>query len=279
MTKGNARYAKLLIMSVYTLCGIANAQTEQAVDAVNQIMTSARSGAGGSSGVAAISMVRESALREAAEAIGARRGLRDKSCAIAAEIERKKSALEVKYRFSDLMMGRGVLPPVISEARDSVALDSTVMRVASRVYHMDEPARVVDVPPTWRDWLYVGLSIGDCTGSGESAVDLPDQLRPRDASETDYFRSVVARSYAAGLHQGAEVFSHNLARLERSYVGMRRFFELYARGMVSAPVVVASTDIVRRDDPNTLVVGNTIIRITVPVDFVEAHQQWKPLAQ
>ncbi len=272
---------RLLLVCASAVCGMAYSQT---VDPVEEIMGVVRAGGGtGVSGsgpaAAAVSLVREAALREAAEAIGAHRGLRDKSCAINAEIERKRTAFEVKYRFSDLMMGKGVLPPVITEARDSVALDATVMRVASRVYRLDEAARVVDVAPTWRDWIYVGLAVADCDRPYELAVDLPEQLRPRDAAETEYFRSVVARSYAAGVRQGADVFSQNLSRLERSYLGMRRFFELYARGMVSAPVVVASTDIVKRDDPNTLVVGNTIIRITVPVDFVEAHQQWKPLAQ
>jgi defect-in-organelle-trafficking protein DotC len=226
-----------------------------------------------------MSIVREQVLREAAESLGARRGLRDKSCAISAEVEPKKADLEVKYRFSDLMMGRGILPPVISEARDSVALDATVMRVASRVYRLDEAARVVDIAPTWRDWLYVGLSMGDCARPQETVLDLPDQLRPRDERETEFFKSVVARSYSAGMQQGSEIFRQNLARLERAYFGMRRFFDLHARGMVSAPVVVSNTDITKRDDPNTLIVGNTIIRITVPVDFVEAHQQWKPLAQ
>lgn len=268
-----------LLIALYAVCGIVSAQivkTEGNTTSVDQIMGAARAG---SVGVAPLSLVRETVLREAAESLGARRGLRDKSCAISAEIERKKTELEVKYRFSDLMMGKGILPPVISEARDSVALDATVMRVASRVYHLDEAARVVDIAPTWRDWLYVGLSMGDCSRAYETVVDLPDQLRPRDERETEYFRAVVTRSYAVGQQQGTEIFRQNLARLERAYFGMRRFFDLHARGMVSAPVVVANTDIVKRDDPNTLIVGNTIIRITVPADFVEAHQQWKPLAQ
>ncbi len=273
MTRASVR--NLLFLAIYSLCGIALAQT----DSVEQIMSSARSGSS-VTGAASISAVREAALREAAETVGARRGLLDKSCAIGAEIERTKSALEKRYRFSDLMMGKGVMPPVISEARDSVALDTTVMRVASRVYRLDEPARVVDIAPTWRDWLYVGLPVGECgQASADPMADISTQLRPRDEAETEYFRRALTRAYAAGQQQGAEVFRYNLARLERSYMGMRRFFELHARGMVSAPVVVANTDIVRRDDPNTLVVGNTIIRITVPVDFVEAHQQWKPLAQ
>lgn len=276
------RRFKVAFFAIYSFCAISLAQTDQQALAsavvIDEIMTSAR--AASADGATPISAVREAALREAAETVGARRGLRDKSCAIAAEIERTKPALEKRYRFSDLMMGKGVMPPVITEARDSVALDATVMRVASRVYRLDEPARVVDIAPTWRDWLYVGLSVTECDRApGDSMADVSTQLRPRDQVENDYFRSALTRAYVAGQRQGAEVFRYNLARLERSYVGMRRFFELHARGMVSAPVIVASTDVVRRDDPNTLIVGNTVIRVTVPSDFIEEPGQWKPLAQ
>lgn len=271
----SGQMVRALALASYTLCATVLAQSAVTADPVDNIMSAiSRNGT-----TESISVVREAALREAAEAVGARNGLRDKTCAINAEIDRMKSALEVRYRFGDLMMGRGILPPVISEARDSVALDATVMRVASFVYHIDEAARIVDIPPTWRDWLYVGLPVDECARPTAPSLDISDQLRPRDATETQYFRSVVARAYAAGQQQATEVFRHNLARLERSYMGMRRYFDLYARGMVSAPVIVSSTDIVRRDDPNTLIVGDTLIRITVPADFVEAHQKWKPLAQ
>jgi hypothetical protein len=244
-----------------------------AQEGVDKVMNSVRASAGESGG---LSIVRESALRETATTLGARQGLRDKSCAIRAEIDSQRVALDKRFRFSDLMMGRGVLPPVISEARDSVALDATVMRVASRVYHLDEGARVIDLPPTWRDWLLVGLSPDSCTAAPAA---VSDQLKPKSSAEEAFFREVVARSYEAGQAQAKAVLEDNLARLERSYAGMRRYYDLYQRGMVSAPVIMTSTDVVKRDDPNTLIVGNTVIRITVPVDFVEKVDNWKPLAQ
>lgn len=247
-----------------------------AQEAVDRLMDSVRGQGGDSS---KLSVVRESALREAALTLGARQGLLDKTCSIRKDIEADKERLDKRFRFSSLMMGKGVLPPVISEARDSVALDATVMRVASRVYHLDEPARIVDVPPTWRDWLLVGLAPEPCGSVVPDAAGLSAQLRPQNSAEEAYFRSVMATSYQAGRQQAKLAFEDNLARLERSYYGMRRYYELYQRGMVSAPVIVSDTDVVKRDDPNTLIVGNTVIRITVPVDFVENAEHWKPLAQ
>ncbi|MEJ8837665.1 type IV secretory system conjugative DNA transfer family protein [Ramlibacter sp. AN1133] len=246
-----------------------------AQEAVDRIMNTVRQPAGEGE---KLSVVRESALREAAVTLGARQGLLDKTCNIRREVQVQRAALDKRFRFSDLMMGRGVLPPVISEARDSVALDAAVMRVASRVYHLDEPARIVDVPPTWRDWLMVGLPPDQCGSVVNEALGLNTQLRPQNAAEEAFFRGLLSTSYQAGVQQAKTAFEDNLARLERAYHGMRRYFELYQRGMVSAPAIVSATDVVRRDDPNTLVVGNTLIRITVPVDFVEDAEKWKPLA-
>jgi defect-in-organelle-trafficking protein DotC len=247
-----------------------------AQESVDRLMDSVRQPAAEG---AKLSVVRETALREAALTLGARQGLLDKTCSIRKEIEAVRPSLDKRFRFSDLMMGRGVLPPVISEARDSVGLESTVMRVASRVYRLDEPARILDVPPTWRDWLLVGLPADSCGAVISDAFGLNAQLRPQNSAEETFFRSILGSSYQAGVQQAKLAFEANLARLERSYHGMRRYFELFQRGMVSAPVIVSNTDIVKRDDPNTLVVGNTVIRITVPVDFVDNAEQWKPLAQ
>lgn len=246
-----------------------------AQESVDRLMNSVRSGSGERE---RLSIVRESALREAAVTLGARQGLLDKTCSIRREIDAQRAALDRRFRFADLMMGRGILPPVISEARDSVSLDAAVMRVASRVYHLDEPARVVDIPPTWRDWLFVGLPAEECGSVVSEASGLSAQLRPQNSAEEAYFRSLLGEAYQAGTQQAKASFEDNLARLERSYHGMRRYYELFQRGMVSAPVIVTSTDVVKRDDPNTLVVGNTVIRITVPVDFVENAEQWKPLS-
>lgn len=262
--------AKLMATAILVAVGAA----AQAQETVERLMNSVTQGAADRT---ALSVVRETALRETAVTLGARQGLQDRTCVIRREIDAQRASLDKRFRFADLMMGRGVLPPVISEARDSVALDDAVMRVASRVYHLDEPARIVDIPPTWRDWLLVGLPADNCGAVVADVSGLGAQLRPQNSAEEAFFRSVLNDSYRAGVQQAKQAFADNLARLERSYHGMRRYFELYQRGMVSAPQIVSSTDVVKRDDPNTLVVGNTVIRITVPADFVENTEQWKPL--
>lgn len=258
----------------FTLCAMVPVQAF-AQNPVDQLMSAVGTAGAAGSG---LSVVRESILRESAVVYGAREGLRAQSCLIAAEIEKQRPDLDRRFRFSDLLIGKAVMPPAISEARDSVSFEAAVMRVAKIVYHLDENARVVDVPPTWRDWLHVGLDARSC-GSGPIDMPVQDQLKPQTPQEHAFFRNVLAKSYAMGAQQAKDVFAENLARLERTYFGMRRYFELYARGMVSAPMIASSTDVVVRDDPNTLVVGNTVIRITVPVDFIDKSEKWKPLGE
>lgn len=273
VSKLRSALAKTPVCFAIALCAVAGAQAQTAP--VDQLMSTIKSGA---NKLSEISVVRQAALRESATVFGAREGLRIQSCIIRDEVEKKVTELDRRYRFNELMMGQGVLPPVISEGRNSVALDATVLRIATRVYHLDENARMVDVAPTWRDWVLVGLSGDAC---GPNPVDVPshEQMRPQTPAEEEFYRSVLARSYEMGVRQAKDVLAANLARLDRTYAGMRRYFELFQRGMVSAPVIASSTDVVTRDDPNTLVVGNTVIRITVPVDFVEKNDLWRALGE
>jgi len=72
------------------------------------------------------------------------------------------------------------------------------------------------------------------------------------------------------------VFDLNMSSLERTYLGMRRYYDLYARGVVTAPVIATASTIMRHEDPNTIAVGDTIFRITSQSSF-SSFEKWKPL--
>lgn len=224
--------------------------------------------------VVALSPVREAALRDTARALGVQAGLGERSRAIIKTVNGQAAVLDAKFRFGDLMMGVGILPAVISEARDAVAVEATVMRIAQNVFRIDEPARPVMVAPTWRDWLLVGLN-PDLHPSPPADA----QLLPRDETEQRYWNAQLDEAYLVGVQQADKIFDINLARLERTYIGMRRFYDLYQRGMVTAPVVAASSSIIDREDPNTVAVGATVFRIVAGTDFVEKSDNWRPLGR
>jgi defect-in-organelle-trafficking protein DotC len=223
---------------------------------------------------AVLSPVREAALRETAQMLGVQAGLGEESRRIMASIEARSSQLDERFRFNELLIGAGVLPPVISEAQDAFAVDGPVMRVAQRIYRIDEPARFVSTAPSWRSWLLVGLA-PDLRPSPAVAP----SLLPRDEAEIAFWRQVLDDAFAAGVAQARSILELNLSRMERAYVGMRRFFDLHARGMVSKPQVIAADSVIDREDPNTVVVGSTVFRIVKQSDFVEQYQLWKPLGK
>lgn len=223
---------------------------------------------------ARLTPVREEALRASALSLGSQWGLGDRSREIDREIDRMSTSLDDRFQFGALMMGVGFLPPVISEARDAVAIDGQTMRVAKRIWRIDEEPRPVAVAPTWRDWLYVGLDAGL-----RPQVPGEDSLLPRNAAEEAFWQDALRRAYREGRQQAQESFESNLAHLQRSYDGMRRFYDLYRRGLVTAPVIAAATSIIDFEDPNTVVVGNAVFRVVRDSRFVEQTDSWVPLGK
>jgi defect-in-organelle-trafficking protein DotC len=250
---------------------IASAQSTNTTDRLFQDINQ------GGSESQTISVVREAALREVSAVVGAQAGLKERSCEIQKVIAAQSAELDKKYRFNSLMMGAGVLPPVISKVNNSMVREAKVMRIATFAYHIDEQAMLVDVAPTWRNWLYVGLDVEDC--SKPAAVpSLPAQMRPRDDLEKKFVKVELEKAYASGRAQAQSIFEENHSNLERTYRGMRMYYDLFQRGMVSAPEIIAATDVVAKEDENTMLVGNTVIRISKNAGFVERHEEWKPLA-
>jgi defect-in-organelle-trafficking protein DotC len=218
-----------------------------------------------------LSLVRETALRETAFGLGTRLGLLQRSREIAAEVAKRDRKLDKRFDFGGLMMGPGVLPPVIMESKDAISLEATTMRVSGAIYKIDEPARFVAIAPTWRDWLLLGLPTEDAADM--SAV---KSLLPRDGAEQAFWKREVAQAVATGRAQAQQIFELNVANLEKTYFGMRLFYDLWKRGMVTIPVIASAQTMVDQESPNTISVGNTMFRITRQAGF-EDSSRWKPL--
>lgn len=221
-----------------------------------------------------LSPVREAALRDTAQVIGIQWGLGDRSRELDLILRQRSADLDKRYNFGRLSLGAGFLPPVIHEVRDLRAIDNQVLRVGKVMYQIAEPPRPFIVAPSWRDWLYQGLDADLRPG-----VPSHKQLLPHDDAEQRFWQQELRRAYQEGRTQAQEVFDLNLVRLKATHEGMERYYDLYKRGIMSAPVMATAGTIVDRQDPNTIVIGNMVLRITVPADFVEDPNRWVPLAQ
>ena len=221
-----------------------------------------------------LSPVREAALKAAARTVGTQTGLIERAQEIIIEVDKRRAKMENLFRFGDLVIGAGVLPPVLVHTENAAAVTGDTMRLAGAIYQIRYPARFFSGAPSWRDWLLMGLP------TLEEMPDLPknEQLLPRDADERAYWEQQVRDAYFSGRAQAQEVFDNNLSNLEEVYNGMRTFYDLFQRNMVSAPVIAKSQEIITQDDPNTIVVGDTLFRITVPSSFKTDPAKWKALS-
>lgn len=218
----------------------------------------------------AISYVREQALKSAAKTLGIQLGEAQRAQQIFALLHAESAKLDAAFAFNRLMMGVGVLPPVIVATRDAVSLDTSVMHVADRTYTIVAPPRFVAVPPTWRNYLEMGLS------TKVPVIPASDPRYPKNAAERAYWKKEVESAYAEGVSTANSIFALNLALLKRDYSGMRTFYELYARHMVTAPVIAGSHEIIKRDG-NSIAVGDAVFRITAQPDFVTKSSSWSAI--
>lgn len=246
-----------------------NLQAQESSPYLNQLLK-----ANSSSKTIRLSPVREAALKSSAQMLGAQTGLAEQSERIREAIEKRRVEMEKRFRFGDLVIGQGVLPPVLLHTENAESIEDGALRLAGAIYEIKEPARFFSGAPSWRDWLLMGLPEKD------ALPELPnhEQLLPRDSEEKAFWQQEMLKFYNEGLVQAQEIFDHNLSKLEQTYTGMRVFYDLYQRDMVSAPVIASSQEIVTRKDANTIVVGDTLFRITLPAEFNLDSSQWKALA-
>ena len=218
---------------------------------------------------AAITPARANVLREAALPLGSHKGLADRSAEISTALDTRAARLDTMYRFGALITRNGVLPPVITEARDAVEASSDQVRRADAMYKIVVPARFASIAPSWRDYLYVGLRI-------KAQVDaLPfSSMLPKTAAERAYWKQQVELGYQQGRALADQILETNMARLNRDYTGMLRYSELLNRGMVSEPEVAVAPRVVS-GDRNHIDVGDTLYRVTDHGGFVTDPSKWQ----
>lgn len=216
-----------------------------------------------------LSETRLAALKELGRALGIRAGLADRSAEIVAEVEKDKVGFDTDYNFGKLTFPSGALPPVIEKAQGIISVMDYTMTVAGIQYKIIAPATFNGA--NWRDYLYLGLVM-------EKDPILNDAQRavyPRDANEKKYWDGVVRAGYHDGRIEAQRIYEVNLNRLKRDKNGMSTFYELVNRGLVQMPVIATATQTLDRPDPNTIIIGKTVIRITKQSEFEVDVSKWK----
>ncbi|MCL4485093.1 MAG: type IV secretion system DotC family protein [Nitrospirae bacterium] len=160
-----------------------------------------------------------------------------------------------------------VLLPSVDSGRRAFKLETATTSAGTLVsYRIREPARLVSIPPTFRDYLVLSPGVPKKVAA---------LLLPRNAKEKKRWKEWTDRGWKAGEKLSERAFRIGSRRLVRAIEGRIRFYELSLAGQIDRPDWARSpaTDLRTGE---VLEIGDTVLRITRPARFTSSDK-WKPL--
>lgn len=216
-----------------------------------------------------VNSLRAQLLADGGRTVGFRGGLAARAQDLIGGLRLRERALDVQYEFGSLVSPSGMLPPVIVESRDVAAFTTDQIRTANRVYKKERDERFVSVPPTWRDYLLVGLPT-------QTNIDLPVmEARPVDSAEMKIWQEAVKQGWQEGADQALAILDANFNRLTRDYKGMLLYSTLLQQGMVGQSQVAESQQTVTGDG-GQLTLGDKMRRLVGKAEFQVDAARWRP---
>ncbi|NWC89947.1 type IV secretory system conjugative DNA transfer family protein [Pseudomonas reactans] len=216
-----------------------------------------------------VNSLRAQLLADGGRTVGFRGGLAARAQDLIGGLRLRERALDVQYEFGSLVSTSGMLPPVIVESRDVAAFTPDQIRTANRVYKKERDERFVSVPPTWRDYLLVGLPT-------QTNIDLPImEARPVDSAEMAIWQEAVKQGWQEGADQALAILDANFNRLTRDYKGMLLYSTLLQQGMVGQSQVTESQQTVTGDG-GQLTLGDKMRRLVGKAEFQVDAARWRP---
>jgi defect in organelle trafficking protein DotC len=214
-----------------------------------------------------VNEMRDDALKDVAMTIAAQSALHYQSLQIDQTLTQTSKTLDTVYNFNGLLLDHNVLPPVLSEARQTLNLDGPEsIRLADKTYEIVSQAKFVTVAPTWRDYLWMDYP----------QPPIPDKgILPHTSLEKKLWAQYSVDGWNEGLAQANQIYSENLSRLERDYKGMLLYRQLRDQNIVSAPFV-ATTELGVTGGGNNLNVNDQVLRITALPALQPNSEHWKP---
>jgi defect-in-organelle-trafficking protein DotC len=214
--------------------------------------------------------IREDALKEAAMSYGARGGLSWRTFQIQRRLAENEGNITSIFNFGHLLIaapsGLLIEPPVVTEAQKAVLVSGggQSAAVADRVYRINRNARIVTAPRNWRAYLERDWG----------KVDAPPQiLQPKNDSELQQWRKWLSVGWEEGLRQADDVFQADLDRLNTDYLGMIRYRELLAQGMITPPYA-SQEDRGVTGGGGEMRIGDRALTITGPSQLNPKAQRW-----
>lgn len=218
---------------------------------------------GAPKGESAVSQMRPSAIREAAQLATLQKAMEWRYGQLVDETEKYANIMDAAFNFSPLLLTQGqalIMPPMLAKGGASMRIEDNDTATSARAtYELIEPARYIASPPTWREFLMVD--------SFPKAEEPNPALLPRNQEERAIWRKAVREAWNEGEEQADQLYVDNVSRMAREYRGIMLYHLLTAQHLLSK-VGTASARLGRHASGNKLNIGQHVYRITRPSAFV-----------
>jgi len=215
-----------------------------------------------------INPIRYAGIRQAATSLGARGGLAWQGRNIDFSLQAESVFLDQVFDFNQLLLNHNVLPPVLSQSDNNLALDDNdTLRIATKMYRIIKPARFVTAPPNWRDYLWLRFKKPHLTDRS---------LLPQTRAEAEVWNHFINVGWRNGTEQANAIFTANLNRLKRDMLGIILYRKLLALHMVSAPFV-SKAQLGVTGDATQMRIDDQVLRITAQSELQPNPSKWMPI--
>ena len=213
-------------------------------------------------------VLRQAAQKKAALSWGAQTGYAKRTARRNGWLRKESLLLDRVFTFRPFLSSDAhVLLPSVDVGRRAFKLESTTSSDSTQVaYRIHEPARVVSVPPTFRDYLILS------PGTPKKVNSL---LLPKNSKEKKLWKKWTDRGWKTGERLSDQAFRIGMRRLVRALEGRLRFYELALAGQIDRPTWARSPAATLRTG-EVLEIGDTVLRITRPARFTSS-EKWNPL--
>lgn len=216
-----------------------------------------------------VSETRRQLLEEAGRTVGFRGGKAQRAWELRQSVERRSGRLDLLYDFRTLISPEGWLPPVIDEAIDVAHITPRQIRTAHKVYQIIAPERFVSNPPSWRRWLFAGLSEGMGGGPESSVV-------PENSTQRDIWHDAIRKGWEEGRTSADHTLEANFNRLVRDFRGMLLYSYVLREGLISKPVVTDQQQSVT-GNRFELTTGDRVRTLKEKAGFIPDKTKWRPM--
>lgn len=213
-----------------------------------------------------VSEMRKTALQEIAGALGASGGLAFRTNQIKQEVDCYADQLDKLYDFKKLIIDNGVLPPVLSEGLANYAQESTdQVRIADKIYKIEEKAKFVSVYPTWRNYLRFSFP----------SYEMPEPAYlPKNDAEKAIWDYAVKEGWEKGVKQANEIYESAYAKLDRDFKGMIKYKILLAEGLVT-PTIIGKQNLGITGGGREMSINDQVFRIMDHSALNPNKNEWK----